>query len=1333
MVDFCYLHVPGGGTREILVLYERASGLVGFIAMQDNRESVKAEVKRWFELAGLSGPSSATVIVRTDAQQSLAVLMKSSVACQVQSAAPQHHELVGGAERSVRNLKEQLSTLRSDLQAQGWDIRFDPQVLWYVCRYVAFVLNFYRCVHGSDKTPVDIIVGQKRKPPAITMFGATVFAEVPESVEAPAGTRFVPAAFLGPPLYSRGILVCAVVGHVHDTQAKVFMAKSVKVLNKITFDSPMCSDYLVKVAQIQPHPQPAQHPPMLPDPADPPPEPPKIGKGPPADWLRRHGRTAGCNGCARDYLGGRQHSVACRKRYQDWYDAQQRPAGVQPQGGMPDIAQQADNDPRVPPPALIGDMPPAPVNVPPELSAPIDPSGLKPVKPDQASSPKVRINVKSPPNQVQLQAPPSPRSGPQVRKIEQVPDVDMEVADVSASSSASPQAPGHPAVPGGSEDMDVSRLTQAWEDINQPRPDTTINSLLTRFTEPPPEGESDRPLMPFYIPKVGEKMVCKPHQLCGRKVFLVEPNLVKSEDNSESLNISDAVKARKIEMDAMSEVRFGEVIDQQAALAYCQKHGIKPISTRWVVNPKVIEGKTDVRARMVVQQVKSGQSSAWNLGISSSTPSLEAVRAILTQAHHRKQVIQFLDVSTAFLHSDLPKGYKVCIRLPQDVSLDDKGVKPAFAVLTKAVNGLRIASKAWLNLVDGVCGSLRLHQSATEPCVYSGWVQGHQMTVLIYVDDIVVAANSQQHADLFKNALLKKVRKVKETGFLPVGSYSVATFLARTIERDASGIYIRVPPSYLQEELKDLTASAYPPDLVKELDERPSELGDQPEYLNESAASRYRATLGRVAWWIQTRPDLGRYASVLAQGQANPTTKFEKGLVKFLKFIKSQVHFYQKFPAENLKIPNDVKSELVTYCDSSWGSSNAEMRKSCAGYVIVWKNCPLKLVSRLQTSVALSSCESETIGLLYASQETLGIRHLVTFLDSCGEINSSRGSLEISGVENDQGAIATILTDSSSARALTHGSVTRRTRHLSIAVAYLQNAVQCGLLVLYWIGTNLMNADILTKCLSKDNLRTMQDRLGFIEMKPPEIWQFASKTRPKQLLKMFNFDSLNARSIEILKVLNPGDLVIYDICSEAGFGLAPLYGQSFSKNKMYVLQITKDDDLERCADRLVTWTKQLKFRGVWVWSHFSPPCTGGSPMQYLQQSNLDARLRKYHLEFARLLKHGKRVLQHADIRTFELSRHCSYWREPDVQALISDCELSSCGMFDRCAYVNSPLHPTNRHTFRIQANIPFSGKRRCRCESHLPLDYQRLREYGLYPKGLVSEFKGHVVAWMDSW
>ena len=36
------------------------------------------------------------------------------------------------------------------------------------------------------------------------------------------------------------------------------------------------------------------------------------------------------------------------------------------------------------------------------------------------------------------------------------------------------------------------------------------------------------------------------------------------------------------------------------------------------------------------------------------------------------------------------------------------------------------------------------------------------MTVLMYVDDIVVVSHSQHHTNIFKNALLTKVRKVKD-------------------------------------------------------------------------------------------------------------------------------------------------------------------------------------------------------------------------------------------------------------------------------------------------------------------------------------------------------------------------------------------------------------------------------------------------------------------------------------------------------------------------------------------------------------------------------------------
>ena len=89
-----------------------------------------------------------------------------------------------------------------------------------------------------------------------------------------------------------------------------------------------------------------------------------------------------------------------------------------------------------------------------------------------------------------------------------------------------------------------------------------------------------------------------------------------------------------------------------------------------IVGPKDIDGVSSLRARLVVQQVATGDAS--QLGFSSSTPSGESIRSILTYISTSKLHISTLDVSTAFMNSKLPPGVKVCIRLPSDISLDGK-------------------------------------------------------------------------------------------------------------------------------------------------------------------------------------------------------------------------------------------------------------------------------------------------------------------------------------------------------------------------------------------------------------------------------------------------------------------------------------------------------------------------------------------------------------------------------------------------------------------------------------------------------------------------------------
>ena len=176
---------------------------------------------------------------------------------------------------------------------------------------------------------------------------------------------------------------------------------------------------------------------------------------------------------------------------------------------------------------------------------------------------------------------------------------------------------------------------------------------------------------------------------------MARPIQVRSENNYEPLNVEQSIKARVTELDALERVKFGTVVDKNTAEKYCKENDIKVIGTRWIAGDKEIDGKPDVRTRLVVQQIASGDPS--QLGFSSSTPSGEAIRSLLTLISTSKLHVSTLDVSTAYMNSKLPPGTSVCIRLPADVSLTSTHHTPAYAILHQALNGLRCASRAWTN------------------------------------------------------------------------------------------------------------------------------------------------------------------------------------------------------------------------------------------------------------------------------------------------------------------------------------------------------------------------------------------------------------------------------------------------------------------------------------------------------------------------------------------------------------------------------------------------------------------------------------------------------------
>ena len=125
---------------------------------------------------------------------------------------------------------------------------------------------------------------------------------------------------------------------------------------------------------------------------------------------------------------------------------------------------------------------------------------------------------------------------------------------------------------------------------------------------------------------------------------------------------------------------------------------------------------------MVVQQIAAGNGIAATLGYSSATPFTEAVRALLIDVASQCWTIGAMDVSTAFMHADLPPGVHVAIRLPADVSATKDIHSPTYAIASKALNGLCCccASKAWLQLAKQVTKSYGLLSCPTKPCAFKG-------------------------------------------------------------------------------------------------------------------------------------------------------------------------------------------------------------------------------------------------------------------------------------------------------------------------------------------------------------------------------------------------------------------------------------------------------------------------------------------------------------------------------------------------------------------------------------------------------------------------------------
>jgi len=135
------------------------------------------------------------------------------------------------------------------------------------------------------------------------------------------------------------------------------------------------------------------------------------------------------------------------------------------------------------------------------------------------------------------------------------------------------------------------------------------------------------------------------------------------------------------------------------------------------------------------------------------------VRTVITVAHSRDWPIHQLDVKNAFLHGTLSET----VYCSQPTGFADPALPDHVYRLNKSLNGLKQAPRAWYSRFASFLISLGFTEAKSDISLFVFSRGTEKVYLLLYVDDIVLTASSQQllHRVI---AALKKEFAIKDLG-----------------------------------------------------------------------------------------------------------------------------------------------------------------------------------------------------------------------------------------------------------------------------------------------------------------------------------------------------------------------------------------------------------------------------------------------------------------------------------------------------------------------------------------------------------------------------------------
>ena len=464
----------------------------------------------------------------------------------------------------------------------------------------------------------------------------------------------------------------------------------------------------------------------------------------------------------------------------------------------------------------------------------------------------------------------------------------------------------------------------------------------------------------------------------------------------------------------------------------------KPVPTKWVFKIKRDKkGRIEkYKARVVAKGFK--QVPGRDFGeVYAPVSRHTTLRMLLGVVTAQDLELQQLDVQTAFLNGELEE--EIYLLPPPGVENDGKVWR-----MNKALYGLKQAARAWHSKLKDALLSLGLQQSATDQSLFVRRDKGSCTYVLTYVDDMLIAGSPEAVKGI-KKALCAKF-KCHDIG-------SAEFFLGMSIQRDRVSRTLWLgQPKYTQEILSRFGMDkARPRRTPMDANLRLSKFGEDAE---PAEAARYPELIGCLLYLAAcTRPDIAHAVGVLSRFCSGPKTEHVNAASQLLRYLVGTADLGLRF---------DAGSETVVgYCDADY-AGDPDKRKSTSGYVFLFNGAAVAWGSKLQPTVAASTCEAEFVSAAYAAKEALWLRELLSEFQ--GEVRPLQLFVD------NQGALAL----------LHHPHGHQRTKHIDVALKFVQERVARGELMYTYCPTREMVADCTTKAVPAQKFVENRQDMGLV-------------------------------------------------------------------------------------------------------------------------------------------------------------------------------------------------------------------------------------------------------------